>query len=232
MLFNSINYLFFLPIVIIIYWLLSKKKLKYQNLFLLASSYFFYAQWDYRFLFLLIFSTLLDYSTGLKIAKVNIKDKKIWLFVSVFINLGFLAVFKYFDFFIDTFMKTFSIFGVSLELSTLNLILPVGISFYTFHGISYVIDIYKEKIKPEKNFIDYSLFVSFFPLLVAGPIERATHLLPQIKRNRRFDYLQFVDGLKQILWGLFKKVVIAGYSGRNCATHSGETVPIFKELVS
>jgi alginate O-acetyltransferase complex protein AlgI len=213
MLFNSISFLIFLPMVLIVYWLMKKKSLKYQNILLLLASYFFYAQWDFRFLFLLIFSTLLDYFTGLQIGKSTLKSKKKWLYISIIINLGFLAVFKYYDFFVNSFIKLFSNFGFSVGIETLNLILPVGISFYTFHGVSYVVDIYNEKIKPERNFIDYSLFVSFFPLLVAGPIERATHLLPQIKNKRNFELGQFVEGLKQILWGLFKKVVIAD----NCA---------------
>jgi D-alanyl-lipoteichoic acid acyltransferase DltB (MBOAT superfamily) len=139
--------------------------------------------------------------------------RKSWFWLSVVVNLGFLGIFKYYNFFAQSFADCISHLGVRVQMSTLNVVLPVGISFYTFHGLSYVIDIYKAKIKPERNFIDYSLFVSFFPLLVAGPIERATHLLPQIKRPREFDYNKATDGLRQILWGLFKKVVIAD----NCA---------------
>ena len=144
----------------------------------------------------------------------NKQQKTFWFWLSIFINLGFLAVFKYYNFFANSFIEAFSNFGFQINTWTLQVILPVGISFYTFHGLSYVIDIYKDKIKPEKNLVDYAVFVSFFPLLVAGPIERATHLLPQIKKKRVFNYEQAVDGLKQILWGLFKKVVIAD----NCAT--------------
>ena len=143
----------------------------------------------------------------------NAKRKKFWFWLSIIINLGFLAVFKYYNFFIDSFADLLSAFGFTTHFWTLNIILPVGISFYTFHGLSYVIDIYHDKIKPERNFIDYSVFVSFFPLLVAGPIERATHLLPQIQRVRHFDYHKAVDGLRQILWGLFMKIVVAD----NCA---------------
>ena len=177
---------------------------------LLVASYYFYACWDYRFLFLLVFSTFLDYYTGLQIYKVeNHQTKKRWFWLSVVINLGFLGVFKYYNFFAHSFADALELLGVKVNLWTLKIILPVGISFYTFHGLSYVIDIYKNRITPEKNFINYSVFVSFFPLLVAGPIERATHLLPQIKEKRTFDYAKAVDGLRQILWGLFKKIVIA-----------------------
>lgn len=210
MLFNSLNFAIFLPIVFILYWFIANKKIKNQNLLLLISSYFFYACWDWRFLFLLIFSTILDYYTGIKMSEsTNIKIKKFWFWLSITINLGFLGVFKYFNFFADSFSDLISHFGFTVNQWSLNIILPVGISFYTFHGLSYVIDIYKNKIKAEKNIIDYSVFVSFFPLLVAGPIERATHLLPQIQKTRTFEYNKAVDGMKQILWGLFKKVVIA-----------------------
>src|SRR5690606_29084613 len=133
----------------------------------------------------------------------------LWLWLSIGINLGFLGLFKYFNFFSLSFAGALQQIGIQVNPWTLNVILPVGISFYTFHGLSYVIDLYKDRIKPERNLVDYSLFVSFFPLLVAGPIERATHLLPQIKSKRTFNYTQAVDGLRQILWGLFKKVVIA-----------------------
>jgi alginate O-acetyltransferase complex protein AlgI len=143
------------------------------------------------------------------------KTKKLWFWISIFANLGFLGIFKYYNFFVDSFVSVFNSFGIALNPWTLNIILPVGISFYTFHGLSYVIDIYKGKIKAEKNFVNYAVFVSFFPLLVAGPIERATHLLPQIKKERFFDYKKAIDGLRQILWGLFKKIVIADV----CAVH-------------
>jgi D-alanyl-lipoteichoic acid acyltransferase DltB (MBOAT superfamily) len=178
------------------------------------ASYFFYACWDYRFLFLLIFSTLLDYYTGLKIHdSKTTSQKKFWLWLSICVNIGFLGFFKYYNFFIRSFADGLSFFGVHSNFWTLNIILPVGISFYTFHGLSYVLDIYNEKIIPVKNFIEYSVFVSFFPLLVAGPIERATHLLPQIQRERFFNYSKAVDGLRQILWGLFKKMAIADNCG-------------------
>lgn len=215
MFFNSFEYAVFLPIVFILYWFVFAKKLKYQNILLLASSYFFYSCWDWRFLFLLAFSTFLDYFTGLKIfTSSKTIYKKVWLWISIGINLGFLGVFKYYNFFIESLADLLSTLGVTVHMSSLNIILPVGISFYTFHGLSYVIDIYYGKIQPTRNWVNYSLFVSFFPLLVAGPIERATHLLPQVERPRKFNYAKAVDGLRQILWGVFKKVVIAD----NCAT--------------
>ena len=215
MVFNSFNFLLFLPIVFALYWILAKSSSKSQNILLLVSSYFFYACWDYRFLFLLMFSTFLDYFTGIKMHEATSqKGKKFWFWLSVGINLGFLGIFKYYNFFIGSFQELLEGFGFQANFWTISVILPVGISFYTFHGLSYVIDIYNDKIKPEKNIVDYSVFVSFFPLLVAGPIERATHLLPQIQRERHFDYTKAVDGLRQILWGLFMKVVVAD----NCAT--------------
>ncbi|MNK06621.1 Peptidoglycan O-acetyltransferase [compost metagenome] len=232
MLFNSISFAIFLPIVFIFYWFIANKNLKLQNILLLASSYFFYACWDWRFLFLLIFSTLLDYYTGLKMAAAkDVGMKKFWFWLSIAINLGFLGIFKYYNFFAESFAQAASELGLQINPWTLKVILPVGISFYTFHGLSYVIDIYKDRIKPEKNFIDYSVFVSFFPLLVAGPIERATHLLPQIQTKRTFNYTKVIDGLRQILWGLFKKVVIADgcahYANQifnNSADYSGSTL--------
>ncbi|GAB2829271.1 MBOAT family O-acyltransferase [Ferruginibacter profundus] len=217
MLFNSLGFALFLPIIFFLYWFATNGKLKLQNMLLLVASYFFYACWDYRFLFLLIFSTFLDYFTGIKMHEApNQKMKKFWFWLSIGVNLGFLGVFKYFNFFASSLADTLSLLGIKTNFWSLQVILPVGISFYTFHGLSYVIDIYHNKIKPEKNFIDYSLFVSFFPLLVAGPIERATHLLPQIKKERHFDVARAVDGLRQILWGLFKKIVIAD----NCAEYA------------
>jgi alginate O-acetyltransferase complex protein AlgI len=210
MLFNSINFALFLPVVFVLYWFVTNRSLKAQNILLLAASYFFYACWDYRFLFLLIFSTLLDYYTGIRIAGAhNNNYKKLWLWISITVNLGFLAFFKYYNFFSLSFAQAAAQLGFRVDPFTIKVILPIGISFYTFDGLSYVIDIYKERIKPELNFVDYSVFVSFFPLLVAGPIERATHLLPQIKKKRVFDYTKAIDGLRQILWGLFKKIVIA-----------------------
>jgi alginate O-acetyltransferase complex protein AlgI len=217
MLFNSLNFAIFLPIVFLLYWFVTGKNFKWQNVLLFVVSYFFYACWDWRFMFLLMFSTLLDFFTGLKMQNVkHHNQKRFWFWLSIIINLGFLGIFKYYNFFAQSFADSVAHLGWHVNPWTLKVILPVGISFYTFHGLSYVIDIYYNRIKAEKNFIEYAVFVSFFPLLVAGPIERATHLLPQIKRERSFDYLKAVDGLRQILWGLFKKIVIAD----NCAEYA------------
>ncbi len=232
MLFNSISFAIFLPIVFLLYWFITNKSLQLQNVLLLVASYFFYACWDWRFLFLLVFSTLLDFYTGIKIyGSKTMIARKFWLCLSICINLGFLGFFKYYNFFIRSFADAVSHIGFNVNVWTLKVILPVGISFYTFHGLSYIIDIYKNRIKPERNFIDYSVFVSFFPLLVAGPIERATHLLPQIQKKRIFDYIKAVDGLRQILWGLFKKIVIADQCAEyandifnNTAHYSGSTL--------
>jgi alginate O-acetyltransferase complex protein AlgI len=217
MLFNSVNFALFLPIVFFLYWFGTKGNLKVQNILLLVSSYFFYACWDFRFMFLLMFSTFLDYYTGIRIHDArNKNDKKFWLWLSVSLNLGFLGIFKYYNFFSTSFTEGLAQLGFKVNLYTLQVILPVGISFYTFHGLSYVIDLYKNRISPERNLVNYSVFVSFFPLLVAGPIERSTHLLPQIINNREFDHSKAADGLRQILWGLFKKIVIAD----NCAQYA------------
>jgi alginate O-acetyltransferase complex protein AlgI len=214
MLFNSIHFAIFLPVVFALHWFLAARSRRAQNTLLLVASYFFYACWDWRFLFLLLFSTMLDYYSGLKIAGAGNKAvRKCWLWLSILINLGILGVFKYYNFFAESFAAAIGQLGLRASPSTLNLILPVGISFYTFHGLSYIIDVYKGKIDAERNVADYALFVSFFPLLVAGPIERATHLLPQLRKLRTFDYGKAVDGLRQILWGLVKKMIIADNCG-------------------
>lgn len=215
MLFNSLDYLVFIVFAFVVYWFFFEKNLKAQNLFLLVISYGFYSWWDYRFLLLLLFSTLLDFVTGLKMAgSLTPGRKKFWFWTSVLINLGFLGFFKYYNFFVDSLTYALARTGVDINPWTLQIILPIGISFYTFHGLSYVVDIYRNRIEPAKNFVEYAVFVSFFPLLVAGPIERATHLLPQIQRPRVFQYKFASDGMRLILWGLFKKVVIAD----NCAS--------------
>ncbi len=219
MLFNSIEFAVFLPIVFILYWFVFQKNIKKQNLLILLVSYVFYAWWDWRFLFLLAFSTFLDYYSGLKIEEAKDKVRsKFWLIISIGINLGFLGFFKYYNFFISELTNAIANTGIVINPWTLKVILPVGISFYTFHGLSYIIDVYKKRIIAERNFVDYAVFVSYFPLLVAGPIERATHLLPQFKRVRKFNYDQAIDGLRQVLWGLFKKVVIAD----NCAIYANQ----------
>lgn len=214
MFFNSIGFLLFLPFVFGVYWSLLRKALPLQNAFLLAASYFFYACWDWRFLFLLLFSTVLDYYTGLRMHQARTQaSKTFWFWLSIGVNISFLGVFKYYDFFATSFQALMGNTGLKVDVVTLSLVLPVGISFYTFHGLSYVIDIYNNRIEPERNPITYALFVTYFPLLVAGPIERATHLLPQIKLKRQFSYALAVEGVQQIVWGLFKKVVVAD----NCA---------------
>ncbi|MCC6185801.1 MAG: MBOAT family protein [Chitinophagaceae bacterium] len=217
MLFNSLEFAFFLPVVFALYWLIARRGYALQNILLLAASYYFYGSWDVRFLALLAFSTGLDFFTGLQIHHASsAKKKKLWLTISVLINVGFLGFFKYYNFFIESFAQLLVSLGFQPSFTMLNIVLPVGISFYTFHGLSYVFDIYRGKITPTRKLIDYSLFVSFFPLLVAGPIERAMHLLPQVQAVRSFDAAKFADGLRQILWGLFKKVIIAD----NCAQYS------------
>jgi D-alanyl-lipoteichoic acid acyltransferase DltB (MBOAT superfamily) len=216
MLFNSLEFAVFLPVVFFLYWFCTAKNLRLQNAFIVVSSYVFYGWWDWRFLSLIFISTLEDYFVALKINNTSDERKrKIWLLVSVAVNLGFLGFFKYYDFFVDNFIAAFTVFGVRPDISTLNIILPVGISFYTFQTMSYTIDVYKRKLEPTTDFVSFAAFVSFFPLLVAGPIERATHLLPQFYSKRVFDYAKAVDGMKQILWGLFKKIVIAD----NCAVY-------------
>jgi D-alanyl-lipoteichoic acid acyltransferase DltB (MBOAT superfamily) len=210
MLFNSVEFAVFLPIVFILYWFCTAKSLKLQNLFVVISSYFFYGWWDWRFLSLIFISTLQDYFVAQKIQNTDNEHKrKLWLIISIIVNLGILGFFKYCNFFINSFVETFTLSGIKPNISTLHIILPIGISFYTFQTMSYTIDIYKRKLEPTKDFIAFAAFVSFFPLLVAGPIERATNLLSQFLNKRVFDYGKAVDGLRQILWGLFKKVVVA-----------------------
>ncbi|WP_281986100.1 MBOAT family O-acyltransferase [Aquimarina aggregata] len=211
MVFNSLDFLIFLPIVFICYWFLFSKKIKIQNSFLLLASYLFYGLWDWRFLFLIFASTLVDFIIGQAIYNSNSdKKRKTWLWFSVIFNVGLLGFFKYYNFFIDSWVDFISVFGYDLKSSwTLQIILPVGISFYTFQTMSYSLDIFYKRLKPTKDFISFATFVSFFPQLVAGPIERASNLLSQITTKRTFDSKQCIEGLKLILWGMFKKVVIA-----------------------
>jgi len=215
MLFNSLDFAIFLPLVFILYWIFLNKNLKLQNFFLLVVSYIFYGWWDWRFLALIFISSMVDYFVGLKLRNSEDLNRKYYLYLSLFINLGLLGFFKYYNFFIISFIDTFTFFGIPFEATSLKIILPVGISFYTFQTLSYTIDIYKNKLKPTKDIVQFMAFVSFFPQLVAGPIERATNLLPQFAKKRKFNYLKAVDGLKQILWGLFKKIIIAD----NCAEY-------------
>jgi len=211
MLFNSLEFLLFLPTVFYLYWFVFQKNLRAQNLLLLISSYVFYGWWDWRFLSLIFLSTVVDYLVGLKIYdSSDKKTKKSYLWISILFNLGLLGFFKYFNFFIDSWIDLLGAFGYEHQSTwTLKVILPVGISFYTFQTMSYSLDIYFKKLKPTKDFISFASFVSFFPQLVAGPIERASSLLPQILNNRVFKYEQGVQGLRLILYGMFKKVVIA-----------------------
>lgn len=216
MLFNSLEFAIFLIISFLVYWFLLAHRLKARNLFILIISYFFYGWWDYRFLVLIFISSLTDYLLGIKIYKTNNKRfKKHFLIISLLVNLGLLFTFKYFNFFVDSFNSIIEQIGFRSDIRTLRLILPVGISFYTFQTLSYTIDIYKKKLKPTYNIIEFFAFVSFFPQLVAGPIERAKNLLPQFSKIYKFNYEEFKDGIIQITWGLFKKVVIAD----NCAKY-------------
>jgi len=232
MLFNSIDFAIFLPIIFLLYWFVIKKKLKLQNFLIVAASYVFYGWWDWRFLSLIIFSTLVDYSVGLALKKQeNLIKRKFLLWTSIVVNLGFLGFFKYYNFFLDNFVTAFSFFGSEIKANSLHIILPVGISFYTFQTLSYSIDVYKKKLEPTKNFVAFAAFVSFFPQLVAGPIERATNLLPQFYVKRKFDYNRAIDGMRQILWGLFKKIVIADNAAEyanmifnNSSDYSGSTL--------
>jgi len=217
MFFNSLSFALFLPIVFGLYWFVFNKTKSTQNALLIVASYYFYSCWDWRFLFLLVFSTFLGYYTGIRIEKSSTAtSRKFWLWLSIIANIGFLGIFKYYNFFAFSFSEALNGIGLQTSPLLLDVILPVGISFYTFHGLSYVIDIYLKRIKAEYNFVDYSLFVSYFPLLVAGPIERATHLLPQVKVKRSFDFQKAKEGVYQIIWGLVKKVVIAD----TCATYA------------
>lgn len=210
MLFNSLHFALFLPVVFVLYWVAFSKHLKLQNVLLVLASYYFYACWNWRFLSLIVFSTLVDYTVGLALAEQQVQWKRRFLlWMSVGINLGVLVFFKYYNFFVQSFIEAFSFLGIELHVSTLRIILPVGISFYTFQTLSYTIDVYRRKLSPIKDIIAFAGFVSFFPQLVAGPIERASNLLPQFQHKRTFSYPKAVDGMRQILWGLFKKIVVA-----------------------
>ncbi len=215
MLFNSFDFLVYALIVFVLYWLLANR-LKIQNLFVVIVSYIFYGWWDVRFLSLIALTTISSYISGILIEryeKSKYKQKLINI-ANIVLNISILITFKYFDFFVENFTCILSYLGFEVGDFTLRLILPVGISFYTFQALSYSIDVYRQKIKAVHDIVAFSAYISFFPQLVAGPIERATHLLPQFLKHRKFDYQIAVDGLRQILWGLFKKVVVAD----NCAS--------------
>ncbi|MDP6125204.1 MAG: MBOAT family protein, partial [Candidatus Latescibacteria bacterium] len=210
MLFNSLAFAVFLPAVLIPYWALRRRSLRSQNALLLVASYLFYGWWDWRFLSLIIVSSLVDFLVGRGLASTEHKvaQKKL-LTVSIATNLGILGFFKYFDFFITSAADLLTAFGLSANARTLGVILPVGISFYTFQTLSYTIDIYRGKLRPTKDPVAFFAFVSFFPQLVAGPIERASNLLPQFSKTRSLTLDEAKDGVRQGVWGLFKKIVIA-----------------------
>lgn len=205
MLFNSLSFAVFLPVVFAIYWLLPHK---YRWLVLLVSSYYFYMSWNVTYVVLIAFTTFVSYSTALMIGKGKV-EKKLLLAIAIFVCVGILVFFKYFNFFSKSISEFFGLSGIRYQPLTFNLILPVGISFYTFQTLSYVIDVYRGTVIPEKNFGIYALFISFFPQLVAGPIERTKNLLPQLKEEQKFDYDKASYGLKLMAWGFYKKIVIA-----------------------
>ena len=213
MLFNSIDFAIFLPLVFGAFWLLPNRS-GWQNSTLLLASLVFYGWWDYRFLSLILFSTIVDFTIGQQIHRTNAQGKrKMLLGISLFTNLGLLGFFKYFNFFQNSFVQAFTFFGHDLEGFSLTIILPVGISFYTFQTLSYTIDVYRKEMTPVRKFIDFATFVTFFPQLVAGPIERAKTIIPQLQASRIFDYQQAKSGLHLIIFGLFRKIVIADNLG-------------------
>lgn len=231
MLFNSLEFGIFLVVVFILYWFVFNKSLKKQNAFLLAASYFFYGWWDWRFLLLIFISSITDFFLGRAIFNSQGQRRKYFLWGSLLVNLSMLGFFKYYNFFVESFVEAFTFFGAQLSVDRLNIILPVGISFYTFQTLSYTLDIYKDRLKPTNDFISFLGFVSFFPQLVAGPIERARRLLPQFQTSRVFDRIKATDGMRQMLWGLFKKVVVAdnaalyvSYVYDTGIDHSGSTL--------
>ena len=234
MLFNSIDFALFLPIVFILYWFVTNRNLISQNLLLLIASYFFYGWWDWRCLLLLIIISTSNYFVGKWIDRNDLNNKKkIWFTAGLVINIGILGIFKYYNFFVDSFVNLISLFGYNLSKASANIVLPLGISFYTFLSLSYLIDIYKKNLDADRNIIEVLLTLSFFPIILAGPIQRPSSLLPQIAKKRVFIYDQAVDGLRQILWGLFTKIVIADKLAlhvddifHNVSAYSGSTLLI------
>ena len=214
MLFNSLTFAVFLPLVFMLYWFVFQKSLVWQNMLIVVASYLFYGWWDWRFLSLIALSTLVDFVIGNRLQRCRIKQvRRLLLFTSLAVNLGLLGFFKYYNFFVDSWLDVWSALGVHFEPSTLQVILPVGISFYTFQTLSYTIDVYKGRTKSSRNLIEFAAYVAFFPQLVAGPIERAKHLLPQFETKRIFQADFAIRGFNLIIWGLFKKMVVAD----NCA---------------
>jgi D-alanyl-lipoteichoic acid acyltransferase DltB (MBOAT superfamily) len=231
MLFNSIAFAIFLPILFLLYWFVTNKNLKTQNTLLLIASYIFYGWWDWRFLFLLALLSLADYLIGIGIENNETnKKRKIWFITGLITNIGVLGVFKYYNFFIDGFIDLTSLVGYNLPRSTTNIVLPLGISFYVFLSLSYIIDIYKKNLNANRNIVEVLLTLSFFPIILAGPIQRPSSLLPQIQTKREFEYSKAVDGLKQILWGLFAKTIADSLSPyvdkifQNSFDYSGSTL--------
>ena len=227
MLFNSIEFLLFLPLVFLLYWFLCRDRIQ-QNLLVVVASYVFYGWWDCRFLILITFTSLCSYWAGIAIGcfSGSRKKQKCISEANIVLNLLILGVFKYYNFFAESFAEFFQRLGYQMDVVTLNVILPVGISFYTFQALSYSIDVYQNKIKPTKDIVQFFAYISFFPQLVAGPIERATNLLPQFEKQRQFDYSISVDGLRQMLWGFFKKVVVADV----CASYVNQYWDLYEEL--
>ena len=225
MLFNSIEFAIFLPIVFLLYWFVFNRNLKLQNFFIVVVSYIFYGWWDWRFLFLIAFTSFCSWGSGLLIEKYRETPKKAKTIniLNIVLNLLILGVFKYYDFFVTSFANLF--LDGKTDGLLLKIILPVGISFYTFQALSYSIDVYRGKLKATRDIVQFFAFVSFFPQLVAGPIERATNLLPQFEKPRKFDYGEAVDGMRQILWGLFKKVVVAD----NCAVYVDQVFNTYQD---
>lgn len=215
MLFNSFEFLVFIPIVFILYWYVFRNRL-WQNFLIIVASYIFYGWWNWRFLFLIALTSFCSFASGLLLERYegNRRSQKIVSAGNIILNLSILGVFKYYNFFVENLdLLTGALFNYHLDWVTTEIILPVGISFYTFQALSYTIDVYQKKIPATHNIVEFFAYISFFPQLVAGPIERATNLLPQFQRDRQFDYAKAVDGMRQMLWGFLKKLVVAD----NCA---------------
>ena len=227
MLFNSLEFLVFLPIVFLLYWFVFRDR-RWQNLLVVVVSYVFYGWWDWRFLLLIALTSLCSFGSGLLLEHYEGQRRKQQAVsaANIVLNLGILGVFKYYNFFVENLDALFSMMGYHLDWVTMNVILPVGISFYTFQALSYTIDVYQKKLPATHDIIEFFAYISFFPQLVAGPIERATNLLPQFQQKRQFDYAKAVDGMRQMLWGFLKKLVIAD----NCATVVNEYWTQYSEL--
>ena len=227
MLFNSLEFLVFLPIVFLLYWFVFRDR-RWQNLLVVVASYVFYGWWDWRFLLLIALTSLCSFGSGLLLEHYEGQRRKQQAVsaANIVLNLGILGVFKYYNFFVENLDALFSMMGYHLDWVTMNVILPVGISFYTFQALSYTIDVYQKKLPATHDIIEFFAYISFFPQLVAGPIERATNLLPQFQQKRQFDYAKAVDGMRQMLLVFLKKLVIAD----NCATVVNEYWTQYSEL--